>query len=322
MAFTSKDLQGFADAAHSLKLYRRADLRDDVSDKSLIGKLYVDPLLHDGVLETMLRESTTFLIGRKGTGKSTVFQRAQHALRTRPNSISAYVDIKTVYEAADVDPAIPVQLAQAGLALSEDELRRVLLYRSFIRAVLNDIKSELKQQVGSNLFDKILSSVGYKKSDITASLDDLLEGSFEAQITDVTAMRTVASKLSRESAGTRRDGVEAAGGVSVGDQGGKLDSTLKAIQETTSATTKIDAEEYSSILLRTFDIGGIIERLRVILVGIGVKRLYVFIDDFSELPEEAMRIFVDTILAPLNNWSNELVKFKVAAYPGRIYLGK
>jgi thiol-disulfide isomerase/thioredoxin len=35
-----------------------------------------------------------------------------------------------------------------------------------------------------------------------------------------------------------------------------------------------------------------------------------------------MQIFVDTILAPLNNWSNELVKFKVAAYPGRIYLGK
>jgi DNA-binding MarR family transcriptional regulator len=47
----------------------------------------------------------------------------------------------------------------------------------------------------------------------------------------------------------------------------------------------------------------------------------VFIDDFSELPEEAMQIFVDTVLAPLNNWSSELIKFKIAAYPGRIYLG-
>jgi hypothetical protein len=35
-----------------------------------------------------------------------------------------------------------------------------------------------------------------------------------------------------------------------------------------------------------------------------------------------MRIFVDTVLSPLNNWSNELIKFKIAAYPGRIYLGK
>jgi len=42
---------------------------------------------------------------------------------------------------------------------------------------------------------------------------------------------------------------------------------------------------------------------------------------FSELPEEAMCVVVDSILAPLNNWSDELIKFKVAAYPGRIYYG-
>lgn len=35
-----------------------------------------------------------------------------------------------------------------------------------------------------------------------------------------------------------------------------------------------------------------------------------------------MKVFVDTILAPLNNWSNETIKFKVAAYPNRIYLGQ
>uniref|UniRef100_UPI001E36B763 hypothetical protein n=1 Tax=Sphingomonas sp. 37zxx TaxID=1550073 RepID=UPI001E36B763 len=93
MDYTASDLKKFGQAAHSLKLYRRADLRDDVTDKSLIGKLYVDPLQNDAVLDTMLRESTTFLIGRKGTGKSTIFQRAQHELRSRQNVISAYVDI-------------------------------------------------------------------------------------------------------------------------------------------------------------------------------------------------------------------------------------
>jgi hypothetical protein len=65
----------------------------------------------------------------------------------------------------------------------------------------------------------------------------------------------------------------------------------------------------------------IIEDLRSVLNRIGIKRLYVFIDDFSELPKGAMQIFVDTVLAPLNNWSSELIKFKIAAYPGRIYLG-
>ena len=63
------------------------------------------------------------------------------------------------------------------------------------------------------------------------------------------------------------------------------------------------------------------ERLQDVLGSIGVRHLYVFVDDFSELPLDAMTVLVDTILAPLNNWSNELFKFKVAAYPGRVYLG-
>jgi hypothetical protein len=35
-----------------------------------------------------------------------------------------------------------------------------------------------------------------------------------------------------------------------------------------------------------------------------------------------MRVVVDTLLAPLNNWSEELVKFKIAAYPHRVYYGQ
>jgi hypothetical protein len=63
-------------------------------------------------------------------------------------------------------------------------------------------------------------------------------------------------------------------------------------------------------------------KLKALLATIGVRHLYVFVDDFSELPLDAMKIVVDTILAPLNNWSEELIKFKVACYPGRIYLGE
>ena len=197
--YTSKDLQGFAEAAHSLKLYRRADLRDDDTDKSLIKKLYVDPLQNDAVFETLLRDSTTFLIGRKGTGKSTVFQRAQHELRTKSNSISAYVDIKTVYEASEVDPTIPNQIAQAGLGLTEDQLKKVLLYRGFIRAVLSDIIQELNKAVKSNFFDKLFGNRNdLKRSEISLALQDLLEGSFEAQITNVTSVQIAASKVGRE----------------------------------------------------------------------------------------------------------------------------
>jgi hypothetical protein len=212
MSFTQKELKGFAAAAHSLKLYRRADLRDDVSDKSLIGKLYVDPLQNDAVLDTMLRESTTFLIGRKGTGKSTVFQRAQHELRTRSNVISAYVDIKTVFESADVDPTLPAQLEKLGTSLGVDTLKKVLLYRAFIRTIFNDIKIELKSQIGpTSIFGHILNRLGLQRSEIIDQLDELLEGSFEAQLTDVTAFKQSSYKEGREQSLTDKFSAEAHG---------------------------------------------------------------------------------------------------------------
>jgi hypothetical protein len=102
--WTSRQQVGLANAAHSLRLYRRADLAQGTPDKGIVERLYVDPLPHNGVLETMLRSNTTFLIGRKGTGKSTVFQRAQHEIRKNLKFISAYIDVKTVFESSEGDP--------------------------------------------------------------------------------------------------------------------------------------------------------------------------------------------------------------------------
>jgi DNA-binding transcriptional ArsR family regulator len=90
-----------------------------------------------------------------------------------------------------------------------------------------------------------------------------------------------------------------------------------------SATTKsTDETSYGNILMRVFNIKEMIARLKSVLDTAGVKHLYIFVDDFSELPEDAMRVVVDSLLAPLNNWSDELIKFKVAAYPGRVYYGQ
>jgi len=79
---------------------------------------------------------------------------------------------------------------------------------------------------------------------------------------------------------------------------------------------------FSDILVRAFNIKELLERLKKLLTAIEIRHLYVLIDDFSELPEEAMKVVVDALLAPLNNWSDEFIKFKVAAYPGRIYYGE
>jgi hypothetical protein len=99
-------LRGFGNAAHPLKLYRRAELTNEQDGRPLVEALYVDPLPNNGVLATTLRSNTTFIIGRKGTGKSTIFPRAQHEIRKAKDRISVYLDVKTIFEssAADISP--------------------------------------------------------------------------------------------------------------------------------------------------------------------------------------------------------------------------
>ncbi len=80
------DRKGFYELTQSLSLYHRitsekytADF-EYTSNTSILEKLYVDLLPSDGILGKMLERRTTFLAGRKGTGKSTIFSRTQHEI--------------------------------------------------------------------------------------------------------------------------------------------------------------------------------------------------------------------------------------------------
>ena len=83
----------------------------------------------------MMKANTTFLIGRKGTGKSTIFYRAQHELRKRPayaSYTSAYIDIKTLFETSQVDTTIIAKIDSTIETLPQSSLEKLRLYKSFL----------------------------------------------------------------------------------------------------------------------------------------------------------------------------------------------
>lgn len=323
-SWTPVQLSRFADAAQSLRLYRRAELVSEKNSTSLIERLYVDPLPHDGVLSTMLRPNTTFLIGRKGTGKSTVFQRTQHDIRKHKTSISAYVDVKTIFESSDIDQVLLQKIAEQPNASSVDEIQKLLLYKAFISAVFTEIRTEIKKQLESSWMRLKDNVGGGKRRDVLEAIDDILDGTSEANFLDVTGYQAIASKE------TERAKVAASGKASADIRieaamtaGTGKASTGSSVEVAGQLEDETGAEQsYSRTLIRVFDLKSVMTRLADVLSSIGIKRLFIFVDDFSELPSDAMHVFVDTILAPLNNWSNELIKFKIAAYPNRIYYGR
>jgi len=314
--WTKKQLDSFQEAAQSLKLYRRADLHNEANGASLIEELYVDPLPNDAILETMLKANTTFLIGRKGTGKSTIFQRVQHELRKRSNYTSAYIDIKTVYETSRADPALLARIDGPSVALSKESFEKLHLYRTFLRAVIQDIRNELRKRAESTLLERIKRFFSGTIDELFENLDTLLEDIDNNRYSNITGVKTV-SVHDTSGISTEAD-IEGTSSVGLGPKPGLTASFTAKDTEKVSLGRE---QTYADILLLEFNIKGFLLRLKELLEQISIRHLYIFIDDFSELPEDAMKVVVDTLLAPLNNWSEELIKFKIAAYPGMIYYG-
>jgi hypothetical protein len=304
MPLRKASLASFHNAAQSLKRYRRADL-ENKEGTNIIARLYEDPLPNNHVLDVMLRPNTTFLIGRKGTGKSTVFQRTQYELRRNKEYktyLSAYLDIKTVWETSVLDRALRDEVRKSGVVISEASLERLLRFKSFVGDLIIAIIDELKERLKNRKLFR----------DLDALLEDAKTGDKFMQALRVRPVEV------------RRGRREASRNVRRVTFGADLIGRGRADAEL-GREASIDEEEelnYREILIKDYNIKDYIRRLKKLLATIGVKHLFVFVDDFSELPAEAMTVVVDTILAPLNNWSDEFIKFKVACYPGRIYRGE
>jgi predicted transcriptional regulator len=315
----------FARVAESLRQYRRADLHDFEEDLGAqpVEALYVDPLPSDGVLNMVLSSNTTFLLGRKGTGKSTIFSRAQSEIRKKGENIPVYVDVKALYDLLG-ETDVPISRIEDRL-ISENVLREHLLRKTFLSAILADLIKELRDACERlPLWSKLFGSKKDKIEEVRDRLARLQTQVKEGALTEaeLPILRSISRKSEEQSRQLNRVETQAGASLAVSPlkTSGQVKAELSALEE--ALADKKLYETYSDAVLRSFPFSDILNEIKNLLVGLGLKRLVVFLDDFSEITWADQRLFVDTILAPLNNSSDERVKLKVAGYPGRVYYGR
>lgn len=307
--------QTFLDAVNSLKLYRRAELSNDAGEK-LIEDLYVDPLPSEHILKTLLNPNTTFLVGRKGTGKSTIFQRAQHALDKDSSSSWAYIDIKSLYESSTSEIVGNQQFTKAG-GLDPATIQKVHVFRSFMTELIKEIKKQIEARIRSSIWASVKDSVTGSSAELFEKLDEFVTEINTDQYLNITGGYVVnATTESVDKVEHKKDT-----GLSLGLDHTPTISAEYIVSKLQELQDK-RSENFSHVFVRIFRIKELIERLKQIVSSLKLKRIFIFIDDFSELPRNEMEEVVDTILGPFNNWSDEFIKLKVAVYPGRVYYGE
>jgi DNA-binding MarR family transcriptional regulator len=298
-----KNIDTFLKFAESLKLVRKPRIEDYVNDKT-IDDIYTDLLPNNGIINKLNLPRTTILVGRKGTGKSTIFQKSQKDLIENNKCISIYIDVKTLYD--NSSPSIP----GSDIELNE-ELKKYLLYSSLIEKIVIETKDRLDDFVKVSIFKKIL---GFDLEQIEQLKHEL--NTIESSIKDV--IKTVDGSLIRN---FKQSTVQSTSGKkSAGLSISKTPSLDLGLEKNDSQT---NTNEFETTLITYLDIkGSLISKLTRIKEILEIDHLYIFLDDYSEIDIEAQKIFMDWFIAPLNNLSNDFIKFKIAVYPHRFYYGK
>jgi len=318
----SQTLEKFMELVDSLKKYERAELNYD--NENRVEELYTDPINNNFILNIMTKKQTTLLVGRRGTGKSTIINRFQHEIRKNKKQLSLYLNVKSIYTQASENHYESMENCADKRIFNEKDRTKFLLYVAFLKNIISEIKKEMHNTLFKspiNVFSGKPTKEKFKKQ-----LEEIFQRSLNHYVdfstTKETTVKATNIDLLRIKEFTEKE-LTLKPELSLSDEGfGANIFTAKTGtgKEKRREQQEYTAKEYSQILVRHFNIIDLMNNIKNMLGEIEIDTVFICLDDASEIEEEALDMFVRTLISPLHTASSGFFKFKISFYPGRICL--
>lgn len=314
----------FSRVAESLRQYRRAELNDFEEEMGVnpVNHIYVDPLPDNSVLTSVLSANTTFVLGRKGTGKSTVFAKAQEEIRNKGKVISVYIDVKSLYDV--VSNAEQFASSSKDIQLDAGIIRSHFLRKEALSHIVSELLTEITATCDRMSLIKKWTGKARKYGEMRQALIELSDRikNNPLQADEIPVLQKIEKSIKTKAEREAKADSSTKASFNATITGGSLSGEASMAEFERSLDDQELYKEYSDTVMRSFPFFEIISEIKHLIDESNLQRLVIFFDDFSELKLVDQKLFVDVVLSPLNNSSNEAIKLKVAGYPGRIYYGK
>ncbi len=172
-----------------------------------------------------------------------------------------------------------------------DNLNKWNVYKTFFNEVLESIKKKCKRRFGHD-----------------RKIDELFAQIDQGVYVDADFERRYNVKENTQKSTSFEAGVQFSVSEPAAIKGGYESQSVQEYQT--------DVME-----MRIYSINNILKRLTEILESKRIKKVYLFLDDFSELEKDSQQLIVDSLISPIISSYNKYFVVKLAAYPYRIYLG-
>lgn len=258
--------------------------RPDIRDEEnndLVPELYVDLFDNNYILRQALDENHVIFKGRKGTGKSTVFLQAENLLRQNKSKLSVYINLQSCYEEIKVSNID-----------NQEELTRYNIYYNFFYEILTTIKKSISKVIPDKKLDKLFDAIR------------------DGEYIDADFLRNMQVTTNAENSNNFSLNYN------------KTKDSTSEFHASLAKDKKFQCEtKHENIEIRVFSINKILTKLKEILSKHHINKVYLFLDDFSELNLNHQKLVIDSLISPIITSYNDMFVIKLAAYPYRIYLG-
>ena len=297
----------FDQMVDSLKMYQRYELKDK-NRKDILDKVYVDPIENDGILNLCLKDNTTVLIGRRGTGKSTIFMRMQNELRKQNDIMTCYIDVKSIFDVAKRNYITINYLKTSNL----EEIEQYSIQRQFILDFVDELINEICKNYDT-IWEKFKQKLHISKSQ--KAIDKLKnirkriqDNNHLSNIEMQTLQEVMHSNVDNMSYCDKRSmkmDISLSKKKNILNAGGNRENTLSEGEE--------NGKKYNRVFARIFEITSIVTEIKSILQELSMRRLFLILDDYSEIEQTSLVMFCDLIVNTLHNNSDNFVKLKISA---------
>lgn len=274
-------------AFETLKMSGRPDI--EIDKKSITSELYVDLKENDLILkEAKNHLMHTFFIGRKGTGKSTIFMKAMEELNEE--FLGLYINLQTCYEYASDEGEIDNTF--------DEKVKRIIVKTNFLIKFLDQLKERLQEN--ANLFARKRIDKELEK------ISKIIEDGREINIKETTKVWNQKMQEIGKEKGLK------------GSLGLSKSPSVKALYK--KYGKDIETRVFETVIQKYFSITDIVNSIFKSVIS-KVSKIIIFLDDYSELNQDIQLIVANFILAPIIASYSDYVVFKVAGYPDRVEFG-
>lgn len=311
-----RDIENFDKAIESLRQYRRYEIVDD-KNRDILDDVYVDPIDGDGILRLCLKDNTTVLVGRKGTGKSTIFMRMQNELRKSKEIMTCYIDVKTIFDNAKRNYTTISYLK----AETSEEMESYSIQRQFILDFVSELINEIQNNyisIVENVKDKFHLSKVANSARKLEEIKKRIQNNNHLENLELQTLQSISLSVSDGKLSEKSDNEHMGINLSLSAMAGEMEYNKTSLVKTSEENER----KYNRVFARIFEISHLVDEIKEIIQSLSMKRLFLILDDYSEIEQKSLSMFCDLIINTLNNTSDNYIKLKISAYPGRVELGE